>query len=58
MREVIGDRTVDAQGATSDRGNTTQLYGALGALAGGCVGIALAVLITAAGDRRRRRKLS
>jgi hypothetical protein len=49
---------VDAQGATSDRGHTTQLYGALGALAGGCVGIALAVLITGARDRRRRRKPS
>jgi hypothetical protein len=49
---------VDAQGATSDRGNTTQLYAALGALAGGCVGVALAVLITGAGDRRRRRKLT
>jgi hypothetical protein len=46
---------VNAQGATSDRGHTTQLYGALGALAGGCVGIALAVLLTGARDRRRRR---
>jgi hypothetical protein len=49
---------VDAQGASSDRGSKMQLYGALGALAGLCVGTALAVLLTAARDRRRRRKAS
>jgi capsular polysaccharide biosynthesis protein len=49
---------VNAQGASSDRGSRMQLYGALGALAGLCVGVALAVLITGGRDRRLRRKLS
>jgi capsular polysaccharide biosynthesis protein len=44
---------VNAQGASSDRGAKTQLYGALGVLAGLCVGSALAVLL--AGWRFRRR---
>ncbi len=44
---------VNAQGASSDRGSKTQLYGALGVLAGLCVGTALAVLL--AGWRFRRR---
>lgn len=49
---------VDAQGASSDRGSRMQLYAALGALAGLCVGTALAVLITGGRDRRLRRKPS
>jgi capsular polysaccharide biosynthesis protein len=44
---------VNAQGAASDRGSKTQLYGALGVLAGLCLGTALAVLL--AGWRFRRR---
>jgi hypothetical protein len=49
---------VDAVGASSDRGSKMQLYGGLGALAGLCVGTALAVLLMAARHRRQRRKLS
>jgi uncharacterized protein involved in exopolysaccharide biosynthesis len=43
---------VAAQSATSNRSAKTQLYGALGVLAGLCAGAALAVLLT--GVRRRR----
>jgi len=39
-------RLVDAQSASNDRSSKVQLYGALGALAGLCLGAALAVLIT------------
>jgi hypothetical protein len=49
---------VNAQGASSDRGSRMQLYGALGALTGLCVGAAFAVLIMGVRDRRLRRKLS
>jgi uncharacterized protein involved in exopolysaccharide biosynthesis len=45
---------VDAQSAASNRGSKTQLYGALGALAGVCVGAALAVLLTGIRGRRPR----
>jgi uncharacterized protein involved in exopolysaccharide biosynthesis len=41
-----------AEGASSDRRSRTQLYGAVGALAGLCLGTALAVLLT--GRRFRR----
>lgn len=49
---------VEAQGASSDRRSKMQLYGALGALVGLCIGTGLAVVITGAGDRRRRQRPS
>jgi uncharacterized protein involved in exopolysaccharide biosynthesis len=45
---------VAAQSAASNRSSKTQLFGALGVLAGLCVGAALAVLITSVRGRRRR----
>jgi hypothetical protein len=45
---------VAAQSAVSNRGAKTQLYGALGVLAGLCMGAALAVLLTGVRDRRTR----
>jgi uncharacterized protein involved in exopolysaccharide biosynthesis len=50
---AVVQKLVDAQGASTDRNSKVQLYGALGALAGLCIGAALAVLI--AGIRHRRR---
>lgn len=44
---------VDAQGASSDRRSKTELYGAVGVLAGLCLGTALAVLIAGRQFRRR-----
>jgi uncharacterized protein involved in exopolysaccharide biosynthesis len=49
---------VDAVGASSDRSSKMQLYGGLGALAGLCVGTAIAVMLTAFRYRRQRRRLS
>jgi uncharacterized protein involved in exopolysaccharide biosynthesis len=46
-------RLVDATGASNDRSSRVQLYGAIGALAGLCVGGALAVLFTGLRHRRR-----
>jgi capsular polysaccharide biosynthesis protein len=44
---------VNAESASSDRRSRVELYGAVGALAGLCVGTALAVLLTAWRYRRR-----
>jgi hypothetical protein len=49
---------VAAVSATSDRGSRAQLYGAVGALAGLCLGGALAVLLMAVRHRRRRRTVA
>jgi uncharacterized protein involved in exopolysaccharide biosynthesis len=54
----VVQRLVDAAGASSDRTSKTQLYGAIGALGGLCLGTALAVFVTAVGYRRRRRRVA
>ncbi|MEN3284658.1 MAG: hypothetical protein V7607_5798 [Solirubrobacteraceae bacterium] len=55
---AVVQRLVDAVGASSDRSSKMQLYAGLGALAGLCVGTALAALLMAMRHRRRRRRLS
>jgi hypothetical protein len=52
---TVVQRILDAQTASSDRRSHVELYGALGLLAGLCLGTAVAVLLT---GRRYRQRLA